>query len=228
MGLRIDSACRAGEFMQIRYGGIDLIRRIGDSGVLYFDLDLFAGVGKAVDLVFFDGTRKAVPADAKDMDRVSKVALFWKSPINLDVHAFEYAAAYGEAGHRWSRVATDAASTMARAKEGQRGQGFVSTAADGTGAGLHMEVYTFVHADNEPAGSVALAIDYETRGDMPAGDVCGPGQLANIGYEFRALSRDGQTAGGTGTIRSAPCGTPLTQAVRYQQAGLPTLRFRKP
>jgi hypothetical protein len=228
MGLRIESACRAGEFMQVRYGGIDLIRKIGDSGVLFIDLDLFAGAGKPVDLVFHDGTRKAVPADAKDLDRVSKVALFWRSPINLDIHAFEYSASYGEAGHRWSRIAADAASTIARAKEGQRGQGFVSTSADGTGAGLHMEVYTFVHADNEPAGAVALAIDYETRGDVPAGEVCGPGQLANIAYEFRVLSRDGQTAGGAGTIRSAPCGVPLSQAVRYQQAGLPTLRFRKP
>ena len=178
--------------------------------------------------MFHDGSRRALPAAAKDMDRVSKVALIWRSPINLDLHAFEYAAAYGEAGHRWFKVAGDAASTIALTTESKRGQGFLSTIDDGTGPGVHLEVYTFIHADKEPAGSIAMAIDYETRGELPAGDVCGAGQLARIDYEFRVLSRDGQAAGGSGSIRSAPCGVPLSTAVRYQQAGLPSLRIRKP
>ena len=46
-------------------------------------------------------------------------------------------------------------------------------------------------------------------------------------YEFRILTRQGQVSTGQGIIRPSDCGVPIPEAVRYRQAGLPSLRIRK-
>ena len=94
MRIRISGGCRPNEAVQISYGGAEMIRRLDAFGGLDLNLDCFAGAGSAVELRFADGSRKTIAVTANDLDRVSKVAVVWRAAVNLDLHVFEYGAAF--------------------------------------------------------------------------------------------------------------------------------------
>ena len=89
MTLSIASACHAGQDVRIVYDTAALVRRLSATGALEIVIDLFAGTKRSVDVVFADNARRVIPAVASDMDKVSKVAVIWRAPVNLDLHAFE-------------------------------------------------------------------------------------------------------------------------------------------
>ena len=91
MALRITAACHPNETVQISYAGAEFLRKLNAWGALDFTLDCFAGTSSVVDVRFGDNTRKTIPVVARDLDKVSKIAVLWRAPVNLDLHVFEYA-----------------------------------------------------------------------------------------------------------------------------------------
>ena len=224
MRIRVASPCRAREPAQIGYGGARLIRQIDAAGQLDMVLDLFAGTTSRVDLRFADGTTLPVEAAALDLDRVTKVAIVWRQPVNLDLHVFEYAAREGQPGHVWSRLPASLDAAREQARAGPRGRGYLSTADDGRNFGDKLEVYTFFHHDAQAAGTIALALDHESRGESPSGAMCGPGELAEVGYEITTLARRGQLTREAGILTPAACGVRLASSARLNAGLLPLLR----
>ncbi len=230
MRLSATSACRAKQDVVVEYGGARLMRGFDARGRLDTTIDAFAERTAPVELTFADGSQRSVAVTAKDLDAVTKIALIWRAPVNLDLHAFEYAAVRGEPGHVWAGAPSSLEAARAETEPQRRGRGFLSTRADDANAGPdgdRLEVYTLVHVAGQAPGTIALAVDYETRGELPVGATCGTGAMAEVPFSIVQLSASGQVSRQTGQFAAVACGTPLTADARYLQAALPIIKIRK-
>ena len=222
----IESPCRRSQTVAVHYGAFDLARKFGASGQASFALDLFLGPKASLQLGFADGSTQPVQLPDQDLSTVSKIALIWQAPVDLDLHAIESGGAFGKAGHRWQGAASSLDATNAEVAATGHGAGYISTTDDGTHDGSRIEVYTFVHSPEQDSGAVTMLIDYASRGATPSGDKCGTGALAEIPFDVVVLDHKGKIRTESSLIPAQPCGVPLTQPVRYLRGAVPDLRFR--
>jgi hypothetical protein len=233
--LRAGNRCRPGQLWTVHYGALTFTRRLDQAGRGDFVLDLFQGRQEPVSVMFADGRRVAVSVpDPVPEDRLglSKVAVVWHGNYRLDLHAFEFAAPKGGPGHVWS-AAPGAADVAVSGGAAGRGRGFLSrmdVAGDPSGAdpdGVKVQVYTFVHGGAQSGGSVALAVDYASRGALPAGETCGDGILAQPTHQIFRLDRNGTLRRQHHVLAPARCGQPLADQARFRTGALPDLRLRR-
>ena len=227
MSIAIDSPCRAGRELQIVYGRFAFSRTLDFEGRGNFVLDLFQGTSEPIAVAFSNEERRSLQPQAKDLDKVSKVAVVWQAPVNLDLHAYEYAATAAEPGHIWAKAASSLEATVQQVAQRRRGAGFLSTADDGRKEGAKVEVYTFLHHEEQTSGAVTLALDYESRGSIPASESCGNGRNAEVALEVVMLERTGRVQHEAALIPAASCGEALPDRVRYNNTAVPTLRWRR-
>lgn len=227
MRISITATCRPGEAVQISYGGAEIIRRLDPRGSLEYVLDCFAGAAAPAELRFADGTRQSVPIAARDLDAVSKIAVIWRAPVNLDLHVFEYAARYDDAGHLWAQAPSSMEQARTQVAAEKRGHGYLSSSDSEASLGDKVEVYTFLHSDEQTSGAISMALDYETRGELPAGATCGQGALAEIDFQVSMRPRGGQPTRQAGVLTRVECGQRIAREARLNQAALPGLRIRR-
>ena len=178
----------------------------------------------------FSRTRRgrAFPPRGLDFDRVSKIAIVWRVPVNLDLHALEYTARQGGAGHVWASAPSSSEAALEQSRKTARGRGFMSAVADGTAEEDKVEVYTFWHAEGQEGGAVSLMVDYETRGDLPRAEACGSGQLASVNFRVFRLARGSASAvSEQRALAAAPCGQPLPAEARFNPDLMPHLLIRR-
>lgn len=223
VAIEITEPCRKGELVTIRYAPYVFMRPLDADGHLRFVLDLFQGVEPAVSVVYASGEMKPVEIGATDIGQVSKVAVIWGRPVNLDLHIFEYAAASGAAGHVWSKSPADAEAAREASTRTQRGRGFLSFVSDGTQPGHQVEVYTLWHHPGQASGVVATALDYETRASAADGPSCGDGELAEIQFETITIAPRRPPVRERGLIPRAPCGKALLEKARFQDDAIADL-----
>ncbi len=221
MQIQIVSPCRQGQDIGLSYDTVALRRMLPAGGSGTFTLDLFAGDRKSVDVTFADGTRRVLPAVAHDLGRVSKVAVRWHAPVNLDLHVFENGATAGQPGHVWTAAPASAVAAVDAVKATGRGQGFLNAFDEGPGD--KVEIYTYVHGPQDQGTNVAMALDHETRGSQPTAATCGQGALAKVDFAVTLLSRSGQLARATGAFKAARCDQPLAAAERFDYGLMPVI-----
>ena len=124
MLVRVGSPCRAGQTIRFGYGNATIERQLDQSGGLELTLDLFAGTSSPIEIVFADGASRELPARANDLDKVDKVALIWRSTVDLDLHVFEYGAGFGQPGHVWSQAPSSALAAREQATSAKRGRAY--------------------------------------------------------------------------------------------------------
>lgn len=227
MRIRIAASCYPNEFVQISYGGAEFIRKLNSYGALDYTLDCFAGTSSAVELRFANGSTKSLPVVANDLDKVSKIAVTWRSGVNLDLHVFEYAAAFNGTGHFWAKSPSTLGAARLQSQSQGRGHGFLSSLDDDKSLGDKLEVYTFFHNDQQSTGAISLALDNETRGEVASGAACGQGALAEVDFQVSILPRNGKPSRQSGVLTRVECGAKLTQEARFNSSAMPGLRIRK-
>lgn len=221
----VQSPCRRGQDVSLQYGPIAIRRTLDDKGAAELIADMFLGSDAETSVSFADGKQQRLRLAPGDLDEVTKVAIVWDAPVNLDLHAVEYAAANGEPGDVWSGAPRDAAISAALVARDGRGHGFMSSTDDGKEAGPKAEVFTFWQKKGQARGAIAMALDYETRGSVPDGETCGNGHYAQVSLEIIVRAIDGAISRQNGLIPSAPCGIALGTAARYQSGVIPDLRI---
>ena len=223
----LKSQCRKVQIVRIRYAGLEFIRLTDEQGRLEFVLDCIAGDGFPVDFVLADGSQVSKKIATFDLDRVTKIAVVWSAPVNLDLHAFEYAALPGSPGHVWQGVpssADDAKSLMAKDK---RGHGFISTTSSGKERGTKLEVYTFWHEPEQKAGVINMALDYESRASATGdAETCGTGLYSDLEYEAVMLDRNRPAKRSFAKFASLDCGVTLSGPARYSHKAVPEITIR--
>lgn len=204
--------------MSTTYAGVTLLNRFDGEGRGSVVVDCFAGTSEAVTLLFEDGTRVVRAPVTDDMAQLSKVAIVWTSSVNLDLHAFEYAARAGDKGHVWS--GNPSASEAASLSEAQ---GYLSSVSQGEELGSHIEVYTFRHRSGERSGAVKLAVDFASRGGFATDDFCGDKRFAEIRFKAYVFDRGGATKVFNLEFASLPCGSVVDAASRLNSRLIPAL-----
>ncbi len=78
--------------VSISYSDATFVDRLDSEGHYPTVLDCFAGEAAPITITFEDGTSVVRQPVTDDLARYSKVAIVWSSSVDLDLHAFEYAA----------------------------------------------------------------------------------------------------------------------------------------
>jgi hypothetical protein len=225
--ISVGSSGRAGELVSISYADATFVERLDREGRSAMALDCFAGDAAPITITFEDATSVVRQPVTDDLARYSKVAILWSSSVDLDLHAFEYAAAANDAGHVWSGHALSFADAETRAHNERRGHGFLSTAGTGKSIGMNVEVYTFVHYPHEKPAGVKLGVDFVTRGAMAEGDYCGAGRYAEIHFRAYTLEKGRPLRQLALAFASVPCGGEISDAVRINSRLIPELTIRE-
>ncbi len=223
--IAVTSQCLAGKKVTLNYGKHVFVHAIPANGEARLNLDLFEGAQPAA-LVLPDGQRVAIDTSGADLSQVSKVAVIWSAPVNLDLHALEYLAVRGGAGHVWSGSPSNREQAGAASREGAQGRGFMSRVDDGSGDGVKAEVYTFWHKPGQRSGAVTLFIDNASRGDTPTGDHCGNGALARVEAMVVRMRPGGKVENELVRLGPAVCGQKLRDAERFNPDTLSHLLAR--
>jgi hypothetical protein len=133
------------------------------------------------EVAFPDGTREETEVIVPDLAEVSRVALQWTGTLGLSLHAFEFGAGYGDAGHIW----TDAPRSPEAAVLG-RGGFLTRLGVEGANAKM-AEVYSYPTGATLSEGVVRLAIEAEVT-------------EANCGLDIRGASLQPGPVGGMDAV----------------------------
>lgn len=151
MRIEIQAPCNAYEQLTLHHMGLMVTYMTSEAG--HLDILLPALSSEAVVLYSFDsGPGAILRADVPDLSAFDRVAIQWRGAQGFQIHAREFGAAYGEAGHVWSGAVT----------LGQTAAGHVITLGDPHLEESHLaEIYTLPRAGSERSGEVALTVETE-------------------------------------------------------------------
>jgi hypothetical protein len=226
--ISVISACRPGQKVRLRYDRLELVRKLDGNGRLDTAFDCFLGDTPPLSIIFEDGSQIASRLRTLDLDRVTKVAVSWQGGVNLDLHAFEYAAGMTDEGHIWAAAPSSRWQVEQRMKADKRGHGFLSFASDGTSEGDQLEVYTFIHEPEQTGGAISLGLDYESRARTPPDpDTCGTGLYADLEYKATVWRPNGRVSRSRGAFAAMECDQRTDPRARYSSKALPQLIFTR-
>ncbi len=222
--LTVSAPCLPRRQVRFRYDTVELIRTLDEGGHLALTFDCFLGDKVPLSVSIQNGPTIPVQLKTLDLDRVTMVAVVWKGTVNLDLHAFEYAAKLSDENHVWAGAPSSRWQAEERKRRDNRGHGFISFASDGSTPGDQIEVYTFVHEPNQTAGAVTLALDYESRSRRPRDpDTCGTGLFSDLEYKVFVWRPGGNVSRSRGVFGPQECDQPSDEVARYNAKALPQL-----
>ena len=145
--------CQPDARVEIVHSGLTVTERSDEAGVLSFDLPAFENPA-FITVNMPDGTGQDFLVTVPDFDNFERAAVQWEDNHGLDLHAYEFEAAFGEQGHIWSE--NTAEPTRAITGEG----GFLTQLGSAQVEDPMMAaVYTFPRAAMEGDGAVQLAVE---------------------------------------------------------------------
>ncbi|MEM6621363.1 MAG: hypothetical protein AAF674_03990 [Pseudomonadota bacterium] len=118
----------------------------------------------------------------KGMNRVSRVALVWDHPIDLELNALEFGATLGSTAHVNPLNRRDF--DVVR----RDGGGFLTSYRGEAGRGQNIEIYSYYKRPGGPVGAVQLLVEFSSRSRDRLDTACGDGPYAAPGY--RVLRTD--------------------------------------
>jgi len=150
VGLDVMAPCRTDAAVNIVHSGLQIAARTDALGLLTLDIPAFetpAFFSVTFDDLVQETALVALP-DLRDYDRIG---LNWDGAMGLELHAMEFGAAFGEAGHVWQEAPATADAAIAGVG------GFLSLIA--TDDASHVQVYTLPRATLREGATVRLSID---------------------------------------------------------------------
>jgi hypothetical protein len=150
--LRLEAPCQPGAAVTISHGALSASFRASSSGVIDTVFPAFEEAARYAARLP-DGAVLSASARVPGAKGYERVVTMWQGAGGLAVHAFEYGAGQGEAGHVWH-----GAPRGAQAAEAGRG-GFLLALGTAEGPGARRaEVYTFPAAEAARSGAVRIAL----------------------------------------------------------------------
>ncbi|QFT58191.1 hypothetical protein FIU94_05085 [Sulfitobacter sp. THAF37] len=175
--LRLEAACLPNERVTVHHNGMIFTETTNDKGILDTTVPALTQDAMFI-LAFGNGEGAVAQVKVEELADYNRAVLQWKGSAGFEIHAREFGANYGDAGHHWR----DAPGEIADAVIGRsgvltrHGNSMVSDP-------LLAEVYTFPKAASEQSGKVSLSVEAEIT-------------QANCGIEAEAqslqLEADGQ------------------------------------
>ncbi|MEO1281057.1 MAG: hypothetical protein AAFV69_04905, partial [Pseudomonadota bacterium] len=126
MEIDISAPCHPEAIVKVGYSEFTFLNQLDTAGHGRILLDAFLpNIRTAVVSLPGNDTRQ-VPIVTRDQDRITKTAVIWNAPVNLDIHALEYAALRGQAGHVWAKSASTAEAALRKTDRTDKGRGFLT------------------------------------------------------------------------------------------------------
>lgn len=153
--LTLNSGCMGNRKFTLHHNGIMFTQVTNADGNADFVVPALSE--NAVFIVAFGNGEGAVAnATVSSLEYYDRAVVQWKVGSGMQVHALEYGAGYGEAGHVWAAAARN--ETTAALGEG----GFLTRLGDSdVDNALLAEVYTFPSGTAKRGGDVTLSVEAE-------------------------------------------------------------------
>lgn len=151
-----NAPCYSGELATVHHEGMMFNIALDDDGKATFKVPALK-VETVIMVSFASGRSKTVEVETPSLKFYDRVVLQWQGDMGLQFHAFEYGAAYNEAGHVWS--GTPQKVSTAAAGDG----GFLLSF--GAANGLKAEVYTFPSGISRKVGNIEMTVEAEISAD---------------------------------------------------------------
>lgn len=150
VGLSLDAPCHPNDRLTLHHGGLSFTATTDTEGRL--DVTVPALSASAVFVAEFDdGTGVVGTYLVEDLDGVDRIVLQWSGSEGFEMHAREFGASYGSAGHVWS------GSPQADAAGGR----MILLGDPDTLHPRFAEVYTFPTGTTGRSGTVDLTVEAE-------------------------------------------------------------------
>jgi len=152
MHVALDAPCSVSEPVTIRHSGLDFTMKTGPNGRISVDMPALAQDAR-VEAVLQGGRRVEGSAQVPDAELYQRIALVWRGEGGLHIHAQEFGADLGSAGHVW-------AGSPGRDDLGPHGaSGYMKLYGDRTIANAtQAEVYTFPAQTSVESGVVRMFV----------------------------------------------------------------------
>ncbi len=206
--IKINSACRNEQTVDINYAGISFKTRFDQRGNLSFILDCFVGDREEIQISYEDGKKQLKKPVLSDMNSLSKITVIWNSEHDLNLHAFEYASPENSTGHIWEKHPLSLESATKKIETNGSGHGFMSsTSGMSKGITKKIEVYTFVHSsiEIERPGVIKLALEYLTPSSKTKQVTCTDANASYLSYETIQIHRNEKIKKENGQIITNNC-----------------------
>lgn len=169
--LSVVAPCQAGSVAELTYSGIRFALPLDERGTGDIMTMGFEANAQAV-LSFVDGTQVDFDIPFKSVDRVSRVALVWDLPVNLELNALEFGALPGSDQH----VRPENRRSFQEVR--RRGGGFLYSFRSVGGMGQNVDIYSHWKRAGGPNGIVRMMIDFASRNREQLPGTCGEGAFA--------------------------------------------------
>lgn len=160
--------CMPNEHVTVHHNGIMFTQSTARDGSLSVAVPAMAEDAVVI-FAFPNGEGAVAQVHVPDLSQYDRTAIQWKGDTGFQMHAREFGANYGDAGHVWAQAARDVAAV-------DQAQGFLTRlGATSALAPLMAEVYTFPTAMGTQNGTIDLSVEAEVT-------------LMNCGLEIEAQS----------------------------------------
>ncbi|GAB4270669.1 MAG: hypothetical protein Kow0013_23040 [Pararhodobacter sp.] len=150
LDMSLYAPCDRGADVAVTHAGLTFDTRVGADGQLMVMVPALAE-DATVSVIFADGRQSSDRTFVPDLAAHSRVALQWQGPATLMLHAYEFGAQYGDAGH------VHAGHPLA---PGLADHGFVTVLGDpAIDGGRRAQVYSYPTSASQRRGAVSLEIE---------------------------------------------------------------------
>lgn len=146
--LTIDAPCYGNQRVTIHHAGLVFTEVTGEDGSVSVTVPALSSPAVFV-AAFANGSGAVATTEVEDLGGYDRVALQWGGLAGFQIHALEFGAGYGEAGHVWSDGDAVGQGSMTR------------IGRDDTVGPLVAEIYTYPSARSERTGTVVLSVEAE-------------------------------------------------------------------
>lgn len=153
--LALDAACLPNERLTVHHNGMIFTEVTDDKGRLNVTVPALAEEAVFI-LAFGNGDGAVAQTTVPELSDFNRVVLQWKGAAGFELHAREFGADYGDAGHVWSGAPRD----MATAVLGEGGF-MIRNGDTDVAEPLMAEIYSFPVAAAAQEGDVALSVEAE-------------------------------------------------------------------
>lgn len=167
----VDAPCHADTVAELQYSGLRVALPLDRFGKGALNVLGFEPNAPAL-LSFVNGEKIDFDLPFKGIGRVSRIAVVWDLPVQLELNAVEFGAGLGSQNH----VRPD---NPRRFEDVRRsGGGFLDGYRSHSGIGQNAQIYSFWHRRGGQQGVVELMIDYASRNRDRLEGTCGDGAYA--------------------------------------------------
>lgn len=110
--------------------------------------------------IFDNGDGVVAQSKVEGLEKLDRTVVQWRGSAGLALHAREFGAEYGSAGHVWSGRAQDVSATAL----GETGY-IIRLGDTGENEALIAEVYTFASSESRRSGQISLSVEAEITAD---------------------------------------------------------------